>query len=131
MKSTALALAECKRRGWKVRDVVERRVFGHTTRDFLGVIDIIVLDGLPGSLGIQACKADVRGHLRKLEESSNAWAWLRAGNRLEVWAFRTLVLAPERGVKRDGTRATKIRMRRLVAESAPGGIAWSEEANDV
>jgi hypothetical protein len=84
----------CRARGWQAA-VVESRI-PHTfiTRDLFGFIDIIAVDGRRGLIGIQAT-SDVGGNhsgarMEKIATDCRvaALAWLRAGLRLEVWAFR-------------------------------------------
>lgn len=58
-------------------------------KDFLNVIDILALDGLPGSLGIQACAGgDASTRAKKAAAEPLLRAWLAAGNRFQVWAWR-------------------------------------------
>lgn len=58
-------------------------------KDFLGCIDILALDGLPGSLGIQACAGgDASTRAKKAAAEPLLRAWLAAGNRFQVWAWR-------------------------------------------
>ena len=74
--------------------------------DLFNGIDIIALDGQPGSLGIQVCgETGISPHKKKLRELVSQWEgytsegllqdeehplleWLRAGNRLEIWSWR-------------------------------------------
>jgi hypothetical protein len=83
-------LAECRKRGWRAQ-VVEQTI-PHTfiKRDLFGCVDIVALDGLPGVLGIQATDGtSVSKRVKKIhgECYEAAYAWLEAGNRLEVWGW--------------------------------------------
>lgn len=100
---TQRTLSELKKRGWPAA-VVEKWVpmstafyagddakpsRGGFRKDVWGFIDILVLDGLPGSLAIQACGATgFAEHLRKIDGIEEVRTWLRAGNRLELWSWR-------------------------------------------
>jgi hypothetical protein len=92
-------LAECRRRGW-LPGIVERRLpRGFTTIDLYGFIDVVVLDGKQGILGIQVTSGSNGGsRLRKIREERAAEArrWLEAGNRIEVWAWRKVGAAGSR-----------------------------------
>lgn len=58
-------------------------------KDFLGCIDILALDGLPGSLGIQACAGgDASTRAKKAAAEPLLKLWLSAGNRFQVWGWR-------------------------------------------
>ncbi len=89
---TSRTLAECRKRGW-LAGVVERVVpHGFTKQDLFGYIDLVVLDGGPGVLAIQATGdngGDVQRRIRKIfeERGAAARAWLACGNRLEVWGW--------------------------------------------
>jgi hypothetical protein len=93
MTPTARTLAESRKRGW-LAQVVERWL-PHARRriDYLGCIDILALDGLPGVLGIQTTSDNTGGaaskRVSKIQDECNAAArrWLEAGNRLEVWTW--------------------------------------------
>lgn len=89
MKSTARSLEHCRKLGY-VAGLVERRLpRTFTTIDFLGLIDVLALDGLPGVLGIQACwQSDQAAHRAKALANANLRPWLAAGNRFELWSWR-------------------------------------------
>lgn len=58
-------------------------------KDAFGFIDILVLDGMPGCLAVQACGATgFADHLRKIDAIEEVRNWLVAGNRLELWSWR-------------------------------------------
>jgi hypothetical protein len=91
---TQKTLAYCKSHGM-LACVVERyvapfgRPFGHRL-DVWGFGDVLVLDGQPGSLLIQATSGtNVSSRVAKirLECSAAARAWLAAGNRIQVWGW--------------------------------------------
>jgi hypothetical protein len=56
--------------------------------DLFNIIDILALDG--GIVGIQVCGNDYMDHVRKVreDEAENTRAWLEAGGRLEIHAWR-------------------------------------------
>lgn len=90
---TSRTLAWCKERGWLV-GVVERFIPQTKRRnDLFGFIDIVVLDGQPGVLGIQATSTgNMSARAMKIQEECTeaAKSWLDAGNRIWVvgWAKR-------------------------------------------
>jgi hypothetical protein len=70
-------------------DVVERWIPGANIRkDLLGIIDLLVLDGQPGCLGVQATTGGHHAARRdKLCAHPNTRLWLEASNRLEIWSW--------------------------------------------
>jgi hypothetical protein len=89
--ASARCVEECRKRGWFAVDVIER-VVPHTfiRKDWCGFGDILVVDGKPGSLIIQATTAGARSaHVRKiLDDCAPAVeAWLAADNRLQIWTW--------------------------------------------
>lgn len=104
---TARTLEELRRRGWPGQ-VVERWLPGRrakkggapgeteptaygTRKDLFGAIDILALDGCPGSLGIQACiGGDASTRAKKAATEPLLKPWLAAGNRFQVWAWREI-----------------------------------------
>ena len=94
MSPTARSLAHHRALGHEA-DVVERfiripkgRAF---RRDLFGFADLLVLDGQPGSLAVQACiTSDQSTRLAKIAVELRAAKWLAAGNRIVVegWAKR-------------------------------------------
>lgn len=94
MLPTERTLRACRDRGW-VAGVVER--YNHHTRtrhDWGGFGDILVVQpDQHGALLIQACSGgngDAAARVEKIrtECRAAAAAWLEAGNRIEVWAWR-------------------------------------------
>jgi hypothetical protein len=58
-------------------------------RDLFHCVDLVALDGQPGSLGIQATSgANAAARLTKARELPELRAWLAAGNRFQVWGWR-------------------------------------------
>lgn len=58
--------------------------------DLFGCIDLVVLDGLPGVLGIQATSSSNVAARRTKAETECVDAleqWLKAGNRFAVWGW--------------------------------------------
>lgn len=93
MTPTARTLAECRKRGWpayvceKWIQAVKRRI------DAFGFGDLLVLDGQPGALLIQATGETASGNVStrvtkiRTECADAARAWLAAGNRIQVWGW--------------------------------------------
>lgn len=56
--------------------------------DLFNIIDILALDD--GIVGLQICGSDLQEHIRKITETEaeNTRAWLEAGGRLEIHAWR-------------------------------------------
>lgn len=87
---TSRTLAECRKRGWRAQ-VVERWVpMTHRRIDLFGFIDLVVLDGKPGVLGIQATSSSnsaSRVTKMRTECADALREWLEAGNRVAVWGW--------------------------------------------
>lgn len=90
MSPTQRSLAECRKRDW-LAHVVEKWIQRAMRRvDVFGFGDILVLDGLPGSLLVQACSdGDVSKRVAKIRGEcwTAARCWLDAGNRIQVWGW--------------------------------------------
>lgn len=118
MDYSGKAIDWCRKLGWPAQAVY--RPYNTYTRravDLWNGIDVLALDGLPGTLGIQATGKGHHAidHIRKLRGVCAAWpgelaskrahpktgkVWehlpethplllfLEAGNRLQIWAFR-------------------------------------------
>ena len=90
----------------RITDVTERFVKfgagGGIRKDLFGFIDLISLDPQKGIIGIQstsgACLPD---HRRKIldEKAVEVTEWLKAGGKLELWAWRKIKL--KRGGKAE------------------------------
>lgn len=92
---TKRTLDRARKQGFHA-DVVERWIGPpgnprlRKRRDLFGFIDIIALDGSPGSLGIQATTASnaaSRVLKIRIECYELARTWLEAGNRIQVWGW--------------------------------------------
>lgn len=87
---TQRTLAECRKLDWPAC-VVEKWVAQARKRiDAFGFGDLLVLDGEPGALLIQATTtANAPSRVTKIIEECNeaASAWLKAGNRITVWGW--------------------------------------------
>lgn len=59
-------------------------------RDAFGAFDLIaVKPDAPGVLGVQVCASDRKAdHVAKLREIEAVWAWLRAGNPIQIHSWR-------------------------------------------
>ncbi len=113
MTPTSRALADCRKRGWRAA-VVERWIPQTRRRlDVFGFIDLVVLDGQPGILGLQVTSSDHISHrIEKIrtECADDARAWLAAGNRVAVWGY----------AKRGKAGARKLwTLREVAVESVP------------
>lgn len=99
---TQRSLKQCRDRGW--RATITERYNHHTRRrhDAFGFGDIHAIDGLPGSLYIQATSAaHVAERVTKImtECRDDAAAWLCAGNRIQVWGWGQRVHVCKNGAK--------------------------------
>lgn len=148
---TARTLEALRRRGWPAQ-VVEKWLPGRRAKkggrpgeteatpygvrkDLFGCIDILALDGRPGSLGIQACASgDAAKRAAKAAEEPLLAAWLVAGNRFEVWAWREVWVDTSARTKRRQweARVVEIRPDMLVSHTEvpgaePAEIEWCEK----
>lgn len=91
MTPTARTLQECRKRGWPAYVTEKRIPHINILKDAFGFGDVLVIDGQPGSMLIQASseKGGSARRVRKIKEecTENAKAWLDAGNRIEVWTW--------------------------------------------
>lgn len=93
MKSTmALAKARCDANHWPSANaekfVATGKSGGGFKVDLFGFIDLVVLQGELGILGVQVTVRNAVGaRIRKIQEerADNARAWLASGGRIEVW----------------------------------------------
>ena len=85
---TQRALAHCKKMGWTAQ-VVEKWIPQTRRRvDLFGCIDMIVLDGKPGILGVQVTAGSCHASRRtKSEAEPRLDLWRAAGGRFEIWSF--------------------------------------------
>lgn len=120
---TARTLELARRRGWDAAVVERWNPHARVLHDLFGVVDVVVLDGRPGLLGVQATSDATGGNsgrrCEKIEAEPRAKRWLAAGLRLEVWAWR-----PVNG-KAPGAKK-KWSVRRIKAELVDGEIAWDD-----
>jgi hypothetical protein len=119
---TARTLAYARKRGW-LANVTERwNPHAFVRQDLFGFCDVLVLDGRPGALAIQATAAsnNAAPRMRKLEELPAVRAWLLASLRVEVWSWRKVGAA--------GARKTWS-VRRVKAELVDGVVRWDEVAD--
>lgn len=109
---TQRALAHCKKQGWTAAIVERWNQWAGVRQDLFGFIDLVVLDGLPGPLGLQVTSRTGVGQRReKIDALPNALRWLESGARTEIWTFskkgargkrKAWELRRTRGVLRDG-----------------------------
>lgn len=113
---------------------------GGVRKDLLGFIDVVVLDGRPGLLALQACGQDVAEHKRKMDGevrrdvpekkrlkaaidasklAGRVRRWLAAGNRLLIVSWR------ETWVQTSEKHKTRKRAPRFVEARLQGdGHDW-------
>ena len=93
MTPTARSLAHLRKLG-ATAEVVERWIpQARKRKDLFGFIDIVALDGMPGTLGVQTTSAGNVSHRLEKIETACRFAmerWLEAGNRIVIhgWAKR-------------------------------------------
>lgn len=126
VSANAMSAAYCRERGWLVATVEQRVPHTFITRDMFGFIDLVVLDGRRGLLGVQATTgSNVGSRIDKINDPSpdgvrsTALAWLRSGLRLEVWGWRK---TNERTPGKKKTWA----LRRIKAELVDGDLRWDD-----
>jgi hypothetical protein len=133
---TQRTLDECRKRGWLAgiverwkpgmrddRETGEKKLLPYGTRvDFLGFADIMVLDGQPGYLAINACVGSaVQAHLQKAMALPELKVHLEQGNRFQVWGWR------ETWTK-TGEKTKAVRWRpRIVSVVLRDGMLFHEE----
>jgi len=91
-RHTQRTLAALKKQGYTV-GMVERFIpipGGHGKRhDLFGFIDIIAIK--EGEiLGVQSCGSGFSEHDKKILSEPKAVEWLKAGGKLELWAWRKI-----------------------------------------
>ena len=96
---TQRTLIECRKRKW-LACVVEKWIPQTRRRlDAFGFGDVLAVDDKRGALLIQATAGYSNGAKRvakiKDECRANALAWLKAGNRIEVWSW----IAPSKTIR--------------------------------
>ena len=86
-------------------------------QDLFGFIDVISLDPQRGIIAIQTTGQDFAGHLRKLLDSDsteNVIEWLRCGGKIELGAWRKVL------IKRGGkAKRWKPRIREITLADFP------------
>lgn len=127
MSPTQRTLAYCRDRGW-LPAVVERwNPHARVRHDLYGGIDLVVMDGGPGLLAIQATSGTNLGaRVDKLTELDSMREWLRRGLRLEAWGWRQL---RSQARNKDGSRSKRKewhprRMRAYL--EADGSMGWDD-----
>jgi hypothetical protein len=112
---TARSLKHARDRNWLVTVVERWNPHARVRHDAFGFLDILILDGQHGVLGVQATSgSNVAARQRKIQMVAATRDWLRAAARLEVWGWRKL---RERGKRsREAPRWT---LRRVAGTLAP------------
>ena len=115
---TARTLKQLRERGWTCGVVERFNSFILRRQDLFGCIDVIAVHDDKGTLGVQATSDQSGGNMQARIEKAMAQedlrAWLRAGNRFQVFAWRKLKLF--RGSKAVRWEA-KIRELTLTADA--------------
>lgn len=60
-----------------------------TRRDLFGFIDIIAID-TDAIVAIQACTQTGKAHREKILDCEYSLAWLKTGNKIELWVWRKI-----------------------------------------
>ena len=85
---TQRALAHCKKQGWTAQVVEKWNPFARKKLDLFGCIDMVVLDGLPGPLGVQVTSgSNHAARVTKALDEPRLAAWLASGARFQVWSY--------------------------------------------
>lgn len=88
MSPTQRSLALCKKEGWTAAIVERWNAYARIRQDLFGCIDLLVLDGQPGPLGVQVTAGSSHAARRtKMLAEPRLRAWLEAGARAEVWSW--------------------------------------------
>lgn len=119
------SLAYARARGWKPW-VVEKWIARVKQRlDAYHMIDLLILDGERGVLGVQVCGgSDLAAHRKKLLACDYLEPWLSCGARLELWSWRKL-----KARRKDG-KPSKRFVWKLAREPITLGLR-ADEAGDV
>jgi len=89
MSPTQRTRAWCKSHGWHSAIVEKWNMHAKVRQDMFGFIDLVVLDGQSGPLGVQATSGDnVAARLTKAIALPELRHWLLSGARFEVWGWR-------------------------------------------
>ena len=129
---TQRSIAYCKKVDW-LAGVVERWLpipdhpAGGLRKDLFGFIDLVVLDGIGGTVGVQATSTSNLSHrLRKIRDECfpAAYRWLKEGNRIEVWGWAKRHYKLKSGKRSNEKRWT----RRVLDVRLEDGDLVGEEA---
>ena len=120
MTPTQRTLKECKARGWEAQVVEKFNWVTKRRHDLFGCIDIVAITDR-GILGIQATSNLTGGNgstrLKKILAEPRMLAWLKAGARLEVWAFAKR--GPRGKAKRWTLRAVEVTAGDFASQVSP------------
>jgi hypothetical protein len=89
VSTTAMALRECRRRGW-VADKVEQRVRSFITRDLFGCIDIVAMTPEGRIVGLQVTGGQGGHHAdrrAKILAEPRMAQWVSCGAELQLWSY--------------------------------------------
>ncbi len=85
---TQRTLAHLRKRGHDAAIVEKWNPHAKVRQDLFGCIDLLVMDSLPGALGIQACAGASHAARRtKALAEPRLKRWLERGERFEVWSW--------------------------------------------
>lgn len=99
MTPSQRAILYCKEQGWTQWKVEYWLAPARRRIDLFNMFDIVVLDNLPGMIGVQVTTgSNVSARIKKMQENPILAIWLDRGLRAEIWAYRKLKVA--RGSKR-------------------------------
>jgi len=102
-KPTQRALAHCRAKGWTAGIVEKWNVHAGIRQDLFGCIDLIVLDGQPGALGVQVTSgSNVAARITKSLAEPRLRTWLQSGSRFSIWGYRKIL-----ATKNDGSKSKR------------------------
>lgn len=85
---TSRALQFCRAQGWRAAVVEHWNSYAKIRQDLFGWIDLVVLDGEQGVLGVQVTsRSNAASRRTKILASDTLAPWLASGARAEVWSF--------------------------------------------
>lgn len=121
---TQRSLAYCRSRGLDAGIVERWNAHARIRQDFMGFADLIVNDG--GALAVQATSgSNAAARRAKILTNPCASRWLENGMRVEVWAWRRVVVR-----KKGGSRVKRWKLRRdpvTLADFEAGNVdAWGD-----
>lgn len=116
---TSRTLDYCRNVGWTPAVTERWNPHAMIRQDLYGFLDLVVLDGKPGLLGIQATtQSNAAARMEKIQQEERAKKWLAAGLRVEVWGWRKI---------KGNTKRLHWAVRRVAARLLPdGSLEWDD-----